>query len=99
MFGSTWGGATFGGYPGFPGSNNPLVQNWFTPGQNMLATVQNAMQVFSRFSGMLEETMRNLHLVFDSIFGLVQILGLLKQVSSDGLLSMVYDRIDGRCDG
>jgi hypothetical protein len=80
---SPWGGTggAGGGYPGMniPGLNNPLVQNIFSPGQNVLATVQNAMQVFARFSGMLEETMRNLHLVFDSIFGLVQILALLKQ--------------------
>ncbi|GJQ08527.1 hypothetical protein GpartN1_g318.t1 [Galdieria partita] len=73
-------GSTF--YPGtnLPGfNNNPLVQNLFSPGQNMLASVQNVMQVFARFSGLMEETMRNLHFVFDSIFSLVQILGLLKQ--------------------
>ncbi|EME31226.1 hypothetical protein Gasu2_19850 [Galdieria sulphuraria] len=78
MYGSPWGGG-FPGTTNLLGFNNPLVQNFISPGQNMLASVQNAMQVFARFSGLMEETMRNLHLVFDSIFGLVQILGLLKQ--------------------
>eukprot|EP00871_Galdieria_phlegrea_P002787 jgi/Galph1/3509/GphlegSOOS_G2172.1 len=80
MFGSSWGN-NGNWFPGMnmPAFNNPIMQNIVAPGQSMLSSLQHAMQVFARFSGMMEEIMRNLHLVFDSIFGLVQILGVLKQ--------------------
>lgn len=83
-FGGSMG--SYGGYMGDSGSN-PLttaggavgmLQSFVAPGQSAMATLQHVMHTVARVTGILEENMRNVHIIFDSVFGLVYNLGFLR---------------------
>ncbi|KAK4532030.1 hypothetical protein CCYA_CCYA10G2887 [Cyanidiococcus yangmingshanensis] len=48
-----------------------VLQSVMAPGQSAMATLQNVMHAIARVTGILEENMRNIHILFDSVFGLV----------------------------
>jgi hypothetical protein len=48
-----------------------VLQSVMAPGQSAMATLQSVMHAVARVTGILEENMRNIHILFDSVFGLV----------------------------
>lgn len=66
------------GYAGAPARGGPFAVSAGqaqSGGAAVLSGMQEAMQRFARVSGLLEETLRNLHLLFDGVFGLGYSLG------------------------
>ena len=82
----------FGAYNGMGGYGNGalapdgtaagaagVLQSVMAPGQSAMASLQHLMHTVARFTGILEENMRNVHIIFDSVFGLVYNLGFLRE--------------------
>jgi hypothetical protein len=56
-----------------------VLQSVMAPGQSAMATLQNVMHAIARVTGILEENMRTIHILFDSVFGLVYNLTFLRE--------------------
>lgn len=87
-YGTPYGGAYATGYnPGYGYSFNrqtyptvgQLASNARETSSMVLSGVHNAMTRFARVSSMIEDVLRNLHMLFDAIFGLGYSLGAFRQ--------------------
>lgn len=77
--GTAGGGSAFSPYAGtYAGRYGALVGGAMQAqagGAAVLSGMQEAMQRFARVSGLMEEVLRNLHMLFDGVFGLGYSLG------------------------
>eukprot|EP00188_Purpureofilum_apyrenoidigerum_P004522 Plantae.Rhodophyta-Purpureofilum_apyrenoidigerum.ctg51668.p1 GENE.Plantae.Rhodophyta-Purpureofilum_apyrenoidigerum.ctg51668~~Plantae.Rhodophyta-Purpureofilum_apyrenoidigerum.ctg51668.p1 ORF type:complete len:186 (-),score=24.63 Plantae.Rhodophyta-Purpureofilum_apyrenoidigerum.ctg51668:118-675(-) len=74
-------GGMLGGYG--IGNRIGAVENFLGHGNEMVHGVQNSfqgvMQTIARVSGLMEELMRNFHMIFESVFGLIYSVGAFRE--------------------
>eukprot|EP00184_Porphyridium_aerugineum_P000774 CAMPEP_0184697064 /NCGR_PEP_ID=MMETSP0313-20130426/4163_1 /TAXON_ID=2792 /ORGANISM="Porphyridium aerugineum, Strain SAG 1380-2" /LENGTH=290 /DNA_ID=CAMNT_0027155825 /DNA_START=295 /DNA_END=1167 /DNA_ORIENTATION=- len=76
MYGS---GMGMGMGMGMGGFGSTLQQGIMGPGGNVINGMHSIMHSFARVSGLLEELLRNFHMIFESVFGLFYCLGHFKE--------------------